>query len=672
MQTATVAEAARLQLSLSAIALLAHVQRPVPSMWRARAADSDLPFPEPVARVGLEERFDVEQVVGWLEATGRGRNPEVRADAAAFASPAGLSLRDTTPHAGLTALLCLKAITDADLAGYSMPGILDLATTADPEDGFLLAEVAAVEGQLLPLAAYADAISEAAYGPAAALERLLDQRFRQAPAEIIGGTLTAPARSLCAVFAASIARGCGIDPPTYVSAASGSGDLLVSLVSAAEGAADVLLLDGTTAGHRLLRRRLRAQGMQAQSAADLHSIGPSVVIAHYPVEAPGTTWREQALDALDELALTLSHEQRAIVLAPASLLTDRLVDRGLQQLRTRVLRTGRVRAIVRLPLGLVPHRSREALALWVLTGEADDLRVEDRRIAVADVSGAGLSNLVVDQLRDDVLAALALPSLTRARSFALSRLVAASAVLAQSGPLIPPVAPRAASPLDGRDAALEIERWRSRGNASDALDRVVVNVVEGPGPAPITVGQALEQGLVRVIAGNRAGVDPHPDGSLPVVGVPELTGAVPPSSRLLDRFAFLGSQPASRLTEPGDVVFCTSPGPRALVDQRGGSAVESPARILRIDRLNGEGLCPEVVAHAINRRPSRGGSWRSWLLPRVEVRQAAPLSGALNALLAEETAMRQRLEELDVLRDHLVQAVTNGHLALTAPEQKDR
>jgi hypothetical protein len=672
MQNAAAAEAPRLQLSLSDIALLTRVQRSVPSMWRSRAANSDLPFPGPVARLGTEERFDLQQVVDWLELTGRGRNPDARADAAAFASPAGLSLREPTLYAGLTALLCLKSMTGADLAGLSASDIVELAVALDPEESFLGSEVSAVEPQLMALAAYADAISEAAYGPAAALERLLDQRFRQAPAEVISGTLAAPAHSLCGVLAASLARGLGVDPATYVSATSGSGDLLVSLASADEGAADVLLLDGATSDHRLLRRRLRALGVLEQTTADLSSIGPSVVIAHYAVEAPGTAPREQALDALDELALTLNGEQRALVLAPASLLTDRLADRGLQQLRARILRTGRVRVIARLPVGLVPHRSREALALWVLSAEAGDLRVEDRRIALADVSGGELNNVVIDQLRDDVLATLAPPSLARARNFALSRLVAASAVLAQSGPLIPPAVPRATAQVDGRDAALEIERWRSRGNVTDVLGGVVVRVVEGQRPAPVTVGQAVEQGLVRVIAGNREGVVPHPGGSLPVVGVPELTGARPANSRLLDRLAFLGSRAAARLTEPGDVVFCTSPDPRAVVDQRGGSAVESPARMLRIDPVNGDGLCPEALAHAINSRGSRGGSWRSWLLPRVEATQAAPLSTALSALVAEENALRQRLGELDLLRENLVHAVTSGRLTLTAPDQKDR
>ncbi len=670
MQTAKI-EATRLELSLGDVALLARVQRPVPSMWRTRSADGELPFPEPVARVGTEERFNADSVVAWLEATGRGRNPDTRADAAAFASPAGLSLREPMLHAGLTALLCLKAMTAGDFAGLTAAGILDLAAAADADDVLLRSEVAAVERHVVTLAAYADAQAEAAYGPAQAFERLLDQRFRQGPAEIIAGSLAAPVRTLCAVLAGSLARDCGSDPATYVSATSGGGDLIVSL-ALAEGDTDanLVLLGGASSGGRLLRRRLRALGLHAETTTDLPSVGPAVVIAHYPVEAPGIALRQQAFDALDELALSLTDEQRGLVLAPASLLTDRLADRGLQQQRSQALRTGRVRAVVRLPAGLAPHRSREALALWVLGPEVTGRPRADRRIAVADVSGAGLTGLVVDQLRDDILAALAAPAIVRARSFALARLVATSSVLAQSGALFPAAAAPVSVGTDGREAALRVERLRSCRNASDVLGGVSVHVIEGRALPPVTTGQAVEQRLVRVIPGNRDGIVPQMGGNLPVIGVPELSGAVPAGSRHLDRLTFLGSQAAARLTEAGDVVFCTSPRPHAVVDAAGGSAVQSPARILRIDPVLDEGLSPDVVAHAINSRKA-GGSWRSWLLPRIDPTQAPLLSAALTTVDAERNALRQRLDELDQLRDTVVHAVTSGTLALTAPDPKD-
>ena len=80
-----------LLISLADVARLARVQRPVVSMWRSRSASTGTPFPAPVERAGAQERFDADQVVSWLELTGRGNNPDVRADVAAFTSLTGVS-----------------------------------------------------------------------------------------------------------------------------------------------------------------------------------------------------------------------------------------------------------------------------------------------------------------------------------------------------------------------------------------------------------------------------------------------------------------------------------------------------------------------------------------------------------------------------------------------------
>src|ERR1019366_9046085 len=92
-----------LLISLADVARLARVQRPVVSMWRSRSAATGIPFPAPVERAGAQERFDADQVVSWLELTGRGNNPDVRADVAAFASLAGVSSQgDEALFDGLT------------------------------------------------------------------------------------------------------------------------------------------------------------------------------------------------------------------------------------------------------------------------------------------------------------------------------------------------------------------------------------------------------------------------------------------------------------------------------------------------------------------------------------------------------------------------------------------
>ena len=51
-----------LLMSMSDIAALARVQRPVVSVWRTRAARSSTPFPAPVVRENGQEFFNASQV----------------------------------------------------------------------------------------------------------------------------------------------------------------------------------------------------------------------------------------------------------------------------------------------------------------------------------------------------------------------------------------------------------------------------------------------------------------------------------------------------------------------------------------------------------------------------------------------------------------------------------
>ena len=96
-------------LQLSDVSLLAHVQRPVVSMWRARHAERSHPFPSPARVVDGQELFAVDDVVDWLEATGCGNNPDARQDAVAFTLTTADVADDDVLFAGLTALICLRA-----------------------------------------------------------------------------------------------------------------------------------------------------------------------------------------------------------------------------------------------------------------------------------------------------------------------------------------------------------------------------------------------------------------------------------------------------------------------------------------------------------------------------------------------------------------------------------
>ena len=126
-------------LSMSQIAQLARVERPVVTVWRTRSEGSALPFPAPVAVDGGTMRFSADDVVQWLESTGRGNNRSVSADLGAHRDAPASASADS-----VTALIALRAAVGRPLAGLSLDTLLDAADAADPDDDCLFTEVQAV------------------------------------------------------------------------------------------------------------------------------------------------------------------------------------------------------------------------------------------------------------------------------------------------------------------------------------------------------------------------------------------------------------------------------------------------------------------------------------------------------------------------------------------------
>src|SRR3954453_4157280 len=121
-------------LTLPDIAALAGVQRPVVSMWRTRTSVRGVTFPFPVAVEVIKgvEHFAMDDVVAYLAATGRGRNPESALDAPTLTAPVD------AVHASAETLLTLALVTGEDLADADL---IALASEVDPDDAFLLREV---------------------------------------------------------------------------------------------------------------------------------------------------------------------------------------------------------------------------------------------------------------------------------------------------------------------------------------------------------------------------------------------------------------------------------------------------------------------------------------------------------------------------------------------------
>ena len=282
------------------------------------------------------------------------------------------------------------------------------------------------------------------------------------------------------------------------------------------------------------------------------------MLAHYPVVGSPQMTPLEILDAIDDLAVSMGDHHYAVVVAPAAVLVDRLRDRETRAVREQVLRAGRLRAALRLPAGSVTQRPRESLAIWILGTDPTDAVLGDRAVAVGHLTSPRRPRRLITAIVDDVVASAS--TLAGAHHYTHLALVRTAALLASSGSLIPTRrAPGTGSSVTGRPSppsrsALDSADLRGPSVRPSSRARL-----RGEPALASTLAGAVEEGAVRVISGNRTGFDLAGGGSVPVLGVAELTGDAAIGSRRVDRLAFLGAHASSRLTEPGDVVFCTAP-----------------------------------------------------------------------------------------------------------------
>lgn len=182
----------------------------------------------------------------------------------------------------------------------------------------------------------------------------------------------------------------------------------------------------------------------------------------------------------------------------------------------------------------------------------------------------------------------------------------------------------------------------------------------------------ISLGHLTYVKGNRV-TDAHLGGAggLPVIGPAELLDPTAVRSRWISLLDFTAACPAGRLTEPGDVVFCTSPRPAAMVDAYGGAVVVFPARILRIDAGDPGGLVPAVAAADINGVTPGDKNWRQWRLRRAPDAARRPLEAVLAALQHEQREARQRVARLEELATLILDGVAGGSLTLRDPDSID-
>lgn len=632
-------------MSMRDIAGLAHVQRPVVSVWRRRSRASSRPFPSARERRGSQEFFARDDVVAWLEDTGRGNNPDARADVAAHSL---LVDGDAGQAEVLSALLALRHLHGGPLSGLITDALLDLADALDPDDQFLLAELEQV-ADLTGLAQTAEALVEAAWGEAAAHRRLVEGQLRSPGTGLARAAVTEETQRFLLSLFGPLTR--ELDDPAVMDPTGCAVDVLPGIATALGSSA--LVMDGPIPAARLLRRQLLLADVDhrlvERGSGDWSVTGPVAHLVVLPTPDDPDAGPLDQLNLLDEIALQLDDSQLVLCLAPAATLVDPLDGEALTR-RDQLLRDGVVRAIVRLPAGLRPAQAPELSGLWLL-GTADQTPPADRRTLVADLADTTLRDL--DGLADDFVAAWQGPEGARRRAWAHLHPVQTATLLSANTSLVPARAPRIPErDRTGADWVVDLRTADTTGHLADfGLD-----AADGF-PETVTIAQAMERGWLRIIPGRRLDLSGLPPGNVPVVDMPTPPAA---SKRTVDRLALLSRHDVA-LTEPGDIILAVRPQPAAVIDIEGGALVLAPARVLRL--RSSAPFVPAQVAARINQATTTG--WRTWPLATIAERDREPLGEALAHLAGERARLVAELASLDTLTDDLTTAVESRQLRIT-------
>ncbi len=606
-------------ITMPEIARLANVTRQAVTNWRSRPASAT--FPAAVTTLDGVERFDRDEILDWLDATGRGTNREARLDAPGVVAPDDLDLERAV------VLLTLRAKGAQDIGPLSPQQRIESARQIDPGDAFLLAEVRRVAHDDA-VATYVDGLLEASFGPADALDRLYATR----PA---GGSrgFTASLIALVASIADAAQTVLGPDGVAI--------DLRMGprARGVAAGFSAVARADGAD---RSMVRHLLLDGLVIDDAE-----GPRVRV----LSAAGRGQRE-ALDLADVTALDLVPGQVAVVVGPSSALCDQLVG-DLYVARRKTLELGLLAAACRLPRGLWREAPRQHLGLWVLQGGAPR-----GGVLVADLSGRAPDPA---ELAADVLGAL---QRTGARAYRYGRVVPYRDVWTRDTVVVAGIG--SAGPAVTGESPLEraLSATLVTGESITGFDLTLVSPSGATRPAPRSLGELVASRAIRVQSGSRVSAE-----HLDPAGTVRVLAADPSGTQgRIDALTAVDRYPHAARTEPGDVVFVAALAPCALVDEEGGSLVASPSRILRVDPARA-GIGPRALAAAITTRAT-GSEWRTWPIPNVGRAHVRELEDALGGIGEHLAVLRRHERAATDLITNLIQGVAEGSVALGSPRQQ--
>lgn len=630
-------------ISLPQIAALARVQRPVVSMWRTRFASGRDAFPAPVSAHSHQELFDASQVAEWLAETSHGKNPDAVADAAAFASADDAGLTGGAYRSVVESLLALRVLDGMPL---TQGDLQERAASADPGDAALRREIESLSrGSTLP--EHVEKMIEAAYSPAGAATALRGQTAASASSGA-SGTIGEQGTRLIARLTQAVADSEDVvlaDSPGLLDAGT-----LVDAASMLCG--DELLLHIPLA-NREVRRRLIIDD-RSPMLSD-HSPAPGAPAVWLARLHGADTAAELA--QLEELVVELSDHQRLVAVGPDALLTEPLTGAAAAS-REFLLRSGRVRGIVRLPSGLVPTAVRQSLAVWLIGGPQGGASLGERFTVIGDLRGVSLTDARTHDLIADLAVSLGSAQDALAHAFRFVHFVRTSTLIAAEGSLVAASRPRRSARESVSELAALVDRKLDQLTDPPALP--TLRAASASPAREVTLGDAIASREVRLIAGTRlAPSDTTAAEGYPVIGRGEVV-AQGASERRIDRIQLAARYPRAQLTLPGDVVILSGAHAAALVDHEGSSVVEYPARVLR---LQDDTLAPEVVAADINGLAGPVPIKR-WSLRRMASDQRPVLGEALAAIVSARRDAERRASDLAELEALVTDAIATG--ALTA------
>lgn len=629
-----------ISLSLADVARLAHVQRPVVSMWRRRTKEGS-PFPAPLP----DGRFPAEAVVNWLEETGRGKNPDPRAELSVYATTSAGA--DAGQLRTLQVLLTARVLLDAPLAAMHFEDLLDSVDGIDPDDQFLFREVEAIGAEHFPtLAAKADSLADAAWHPRNAYEHLEDALVRQTRPGV-----EHPHRDRLSDHLLRIQRSLGEHTTSaggeVVDVDGACTDAVIALLDDEDVPDPGVLVTGTEPDRSVLRR-YRIHGLTPRCATPEEDweLPDHCTILTRLTDAPS-----EAFDVLDSIEWQLPRGGRMLVIGTAEALIDRLPV-TLVASRDRYLRENLLRAAVRLPQGQTADGSQTRLALWLLTRPAD----EASGLRVADLAGRNFGNTSAQALLDDLIAACS-PARARVRSFSALVTVDRTQVIARSSSLLDAIGMVATRGQEtaADDAARLIELRTALNTPPPEVLPPATPTMREATPHWAALGQVIDSREAALVPGAR--LEDTPGGTTPLWNPAAVTAGEP---RTVDLVRVVGLHPHVQLTEPDDVVFTLRPQPAATVDRDGGAVVAYPARVLRV---RSHRLAPAAIATAINSAPSGNAAWRSWRVPVVQM-DRGQADEILARLDSYETDLRLRGAQLAELRSIVDRSVLSGAIEL--------